>query len=84
MSKYSTKCWGETYTIRADFSRPESSVEVLGDDGEWCGTQYQVAAYSTPRQAMQAVLLDSLEASGGDYEDSESDIKAAVANVKAD
>jgi len=83
MSKYKTKCWGETYIIKADFDRPESQIQILGDDGDWQGTAYQVAAYSTPAEAMRAVLIDSLEASGGDWEDSESDIERAAASVQA-
>ena len=80
---YETKCWGEIYRMRADFSQAASPIEVETEDGEYAPTQYQVADFShCPTDAMRAILDQSVIDSQGDPSESVSDIDDAIAAME--
>lgn len=60
-----TKCWGETYGVRGDFAQASCPIQTIGEDGEWSGTQYQVADYRHRMvDALRAHLRDVVEMGG--------------------
>lgn len=69
-----TRIWGETYALRADWSRAECPIERGGEDG-WFPTGQQVADYiHNSRAALRAELVSSAISSGcGVDEDGEID-----------
>lgn len=74
MTKYKTKCWGETFEISGDFAQASSPVH--GVDG---GRQVADFRHS-PAAAMRAALEDCASMGGDDPEDDEiaAEIDAAI------
>lgn len=78
MITYTTKFFGDEYTVTGDFSNASSPVL-------WCGepTQYQVADFRHDSdEAMRRQLEMAVEASGDAVEDFAEDIEEAIANIQ--
>lgn len=78
---YTAKIWGDTHSLRADFSDAASDILVLVDDDTWLATTLQVADVKhSPVAAMRQYLCDLCRASGDDPYDPEftQEIDAAV------
>lgn len=66
-----TKIWGDTYGVRADWAQASDQVFSLGEDG-WHGTQYQVASFQhSPEEALRRILETTAKMSGGEIDDDE-------------
>ena len=78
---YETKCWGEIYRIRADFSQAADQVQMQDEDGDWIATGRQVADHRhSSADAMRRVLVDVAEA-GDNAEDETGRIDRAVSRM---
>lgn len=72
MTTYTTKIWGETYEITADFA--QASCPVHGDEH---GRQVADFRHS-PRAAMESLLREMVEMGGDDPDESADEINAAL------
>ena len=81
MTIYETKCWGDTYAIRADWAQAASPVQQRDDDGQWIPTGWQVAnVRHSSELAMRRVLMQIARTSGDDErKDTVRDVERAVA-----
>ena len=79
---YATEIFGETYSIRADFSEASCPIERDDEDGNWSQTGRQVADYwHWPEAAMWDELEQTVVASGDDPADYRDEIEAAIAKM---
>jgi len=82
MTDYTTIFFAETYGISANFAQASDSIFCLGGDGEWIGTQYQVADFQhSPEAALRRILTEIVEAGGDNPDDFETEINNAIANI---
>lgn len=75
----STRVWGDTYAVRADWAQASDQVQALDADGDWIATGHQVADYRhSAEAALRAQLELSAIASGPFDETACAEIEAAM------
>jgi hypothetical protein len=78
---YETKCWGDTYRIRANFAQAADPIQVQDEDGTWLPSGMQVGdAAHRPAVAMRRVLTQVAEV-GPEAEGEVGNIERAVAQM---
>ena len=81
-TELTTKIWGDTYGVRADWSQAGDIVETLVGDGEWITSPMQVANYQHRANAALKSHLEDVAASSGDLDGkAESEIEKAVSRA---
>lgn len=75
----STRVWGDTYAVRANWAQASDQVQALDADGDWVATGHQVADYRhSAEAALRAQLELSAIASGPFDETARAEIEAAM------
>ena len=63
ISVYEVKLFGAAYRIRADFSKPDSLIELQVGSNRWARTDRHVSDYKKPHLAMRGELERHYDAS---------------------
>jgi hypothetical protein len=77
MSTYTTKIWGQTYGIRANFADATDTIETYHDNTGWQSSSMQVADF---RHSPKSAMVWWITADEDDYD--QDDVDAAIDSMK--